>query len=351
MTVRLTGYYGIPGGGPNAGMVGIEVVTVHPVTGRVSPVRQIVNQVGDVILSGRLDITLVDGAFAVDLPANDDPELQPNGFGYRVTPYLDTGRLRPVVIALPAALVEVDMSGVTPADPTATYVPTLEGPPGPKGDTGDQGLQGLQGLQGPKGDTGDQGLQGLQGPKGDTGDQGLQGLQGPKGDTGDQGLQGLGSPEGVQTASVGTRYIDTAATNGAVEWIKATGTGNTGWKVTYGDTGWRNIGSLLAANMNPSTTYPLVLRRVGDRVSMWGYFAPTVNLVIPQVTGFMSGRGRGLVSWSANGSTSFMESEEWGDQWRDGLNPGPPTTGARVQVHGEWTTGQAWPTTLPGTAV
>ena len=49
-------------------------------------------------------------------------------------------------------------------------------------------------------------------------------------------LEGTGFPEGVVTAPVGTRYTDTAATNGAIEWIKATGTGATGWRVTYGDT-------------------------------------------------------------------------------------------------------------------
>lgn len=54
---------------------------------------------------------------------------------------------------------------------------------------------------------------------------------------------GTGSPEGVVTAVVGTKYIDTAATNGAIEWIKATGTGPTGWRVVFGDTGWRAITS------------------------------------------------------------------------------------------------------------
>lgn len=255
------------------------------------------------------------------------------------------------------------ITGTSPSQTLNLTIPT--GDTGAKGDKGDKGDEGDTGAPGPANSltigtvgTGTAGAS-------ITGTAPAQTLNltlppGPAGSTGPAGapgsptayeLRGTGFPEGVVTASVGTYYTDTDATNGALRWIKATGTGNTGWKVAYGDTGWRNIGSLLAANMNPSATYPLVLRRVGDRVSMWGYFAPTVNLVIPQVTGFMSGRGRGLVSWSANGSTSFMESEEWGDQWRDGLNPGPPITGTRVQVHGEWTTGQAWPATLPGTAV
>lgn len=57
---------------------------------------------------------------------------------------------------------------------------------------------------------------------------------------------GTGSPEGVVTAGIGARYVDTAATLGAVEWVKVNGSGNTGWTVVSGNTGSRNISSLLA---------------------------------------------------------------------------------------------------------
>ncbi|WP_302977082.1 hypothetical protein [uncultured Streptococcus sp.] len=53
-----------------------------------------------------------------------------------------------------------------------------------------------------------------------------------------QEIRGTGSPEGRITAEIGTTYIDTAKTNGALKWIKATDGGNTGWKVVEGDTGW-----------------------------------------------------------------------------------------------------------------
>ena len=52
---------------------------------------------------------------------------------------------------------------------------------------------------------------------------------------------GTGSPEGNVAAPIGSVYTDTAATNGAIRWIKTSGTGNTGWRVEYGDTGWRDI--------------------------------------------------------------------------------------------------------------
>ena len=52
---------------------------------------------------------------------------------------------------------------------------------------------------------------------------------------------GTGFPEGKVTAPVGAIYTDRLATAGAVRWIKTQGTGNTGWKIEYGDTGWRKI--------------------------------------------------------------------------------------------------------------
>lgn len=48
-------------------------------------------------------------------------------------------------------------------------------------------------------------------------------------------LTGSGQPNGVVPAPVGSKYIDTANTNGVLEWMKASGTGNTGWVVSVGD--------------------------------------------------------------------------------------------------------------------
>lgn len=54
-------------------------------------------------------------------------------------------------------------------------------------------------------------------------------------------IHGRGMPNGTVTAPVGTTYVDEAVTNGALKWIKKTGTGNTGWEVLIGDTGWRTL--------------------------------------------------------------------------------------------------------------
>lgn len=79
-------------------------------------------------------------------------------------------------------------------------------------------------------------------------------------------FKGTGSPEGKTAAPVGAIYVDTAVTNGAVRWVKATGTGTTGWLATGGDTGLRNIAGLLSAYT--SDTGGVTLERMGSAVQM-----------------------------------------------------------------------------------
>lgn len=194
----------------------------------------------------------------------------------------------------------------------------LQGPPGPKGADGLQGPQGLQGIQGERGldgQPGPRGERGEQGPIGQTGPAGPQGpigLTGPKGADGvgipqkltlsgntlilsDGGgsitlpttapsntpagqvheyeIHGTGMPNGKVVAPVGTTYVDTNATNGALKWIKRKGNDNQGWEVLAGDTGWRtlNIVSKLGASY-------LKVRRKNDTVMYqfgglsWGWF-------------------------------------------------------------------------------
>ena len=192
------------------------------------------------------------------------------------------------------------------------------GETGPRGADGLQGPQGLQGLQGergrdgepgPRGERGEQGPAGLPGP---VGPQGPIGLTGPKGPHGIDGvcntqkfsiegntlilsngggnvtlptstgpnnqvnqyeIHGTGMPNGRISAPVGTTYVDTAVTSGALKWIKRQGSGNQGWEVLTGDTGWRtlNIKSKLGNSY-------LKVRRKNDVVTYqfgglsWGWF-------------------------------------------------------------------------------
>jgi len=164
-----------------------------------------------------------------------------------------------------------------------------KGETGPRGEDGLQGPQGLQGIQGERGQDGQPGLRGERGEQGPAGSpgpvgpQGPIGLTGPKGENGHDGvgipqrisingniislsdgggsiilpanapsntggqvseyeIHGTGFPNGKVTAPVGTTYVDTAVTNGALKWIKRAGTDNQGWEVLTGDTGWKKLG-------------------------------------------------------------------------------------------------------------
>ena len=201
-----------------------------------------------------------------------------------------------------------------------------QGPPGPQGERGADGLQGPQGLQGiqgergqdgqpgPKGERGEQGPIGQTGPAGPQGPQGIQGERGPKGENGRDGvgipqkltlsgntlilsdgggivtlpassqnaptpstssseLIGEGMPNGKVDGTIGQTYVDTKKTNGALKWIKRTASGNQGWFVLDGDTGWKKLNVLSKLG----NSY-MQVRRVNDTVSyqfgglQWGWF-------------------------------------------------------------------------------
>lgn len=86
-------------------------------------------------------------------------------------------------------------------------------------------------------------------------------------------IHGRGMPNGVVTAPVGTTYVDEAVTNGALKWIKKSGTGNVGWEVLIGDTGWKTLPSV--SKLGNSF---VKVRRVNNVVSYqfgglsWGWF-------------------------------------------------------------------------------
>ena len=86
-------------------------------------------------------------------------------------------------------------------------------------------------------------------------------------------LRGNGMPEGVISAPVGTTYVDEKVTNGALKWIKRSGTGNTGWDLLIGDTGWRTL--RIASGLGNSY---IKVRRINNQVYyqfgglQWGWF-------------------------------------------------------------------------------
>ena len=86
-------------------------------------------------------------------------------------------------------------------------------------------------------------------------------------------IHGTGMPNGQVEAAIGTTYVDMSVTNGALKWIKQSGSGNTGWKVLIGDTGWRTLNSVSRAGNSF-----IKIRRVNNLVTyqfgglQWGWF-------------------------------------------------------------------------------
>lgn len=86
-------------------------------------------------------------------------------------------------------------------------------------------------------------------------------------------IHGTGFPERKVSAPVGTTYVDTAVTNGALKWIKKRGNGNEGWEILTGDTGWRKLN--IVSKLGNSY---LQVRRKNDTVTYqfgglsWGWF-------------------------------------------------------------------------------
>ena len=202
-------------------------------------------------------------------------------------------------------------------------IPGAKGDVGPRGERGEQGPQGLQGIQGIPGTPGEKGRDGEPGPKGEAGQRGErgeqgpagpQGLTGPVGPRGENGRDGVGIPQkltlsgntlilsdgggsvnlpassqnaptssseligegmpnGKVDGTIGQTYVDTKKTNGALKWIKRTPSGNQGWAVLDGDTGWKTLNS--TSKLGNSS---VKARRINDIVQLqfgglqWGWF-------------------------------------------------------------------------------
>lgn len=193
-----------------------------------------------------------------------------------------------------------DRGETGPAGERGPIGPTgLQGPPGPIGPKGNDGVPGPAGPRGENGQPGPAGAQGIQGPPGPKGDPGVgipqtlslsgnilalshgggsitlpaSSQNGPAPTTSSSELIGEGMPNGKVDGTIGQTYVDTKKTNGALKWIKRTASGNQGWFVLDGDTGWKNINILSKLG----NSY-MQIRRINDNVSyrfgglQWGWF-------------------------------------------------------------------------------
>lgn len=149
-TVRVTGTYLMPDGTPLSGHVEFSPPTLITFSG------------ADVFVAGPLVATLDEnGAFSVELPATDNPDMNPSDWAWVVREQLDgVRRNRKYVVYLPASRVAVDLADVAPSDPTTPNYTPVEGVEGPEGPRGSEGPAGPVGPEGPKGDRGEPGKDG-----------------------------------------------------------------------------------------------------------------------------------------------------------------------------------------------
>ena len=168
-------------------------------------------------------------------------------------------------------------------------------------------------------------------------------------------IRGTGMPEGNVKASVGTYYTDTAATNGAIRWIKTRGSDKTGWKVVYGDTGWRSVPQILSTSMKASV---VKVRRINNTVYLyaaitgWGSGWNGGGDALPDglrpsesMQGPSAGRwGNSYLTWVVQAFGAIQSEAPSAQSPTPHLHP-------IVSVSYVPNDNVPWPTTLPGTAM
>jgi len=171
---------------------------------------------------------------------------------------------------------------------------------------------------------------------------------------------GSSSPEGVQTASPQQRYLQTsgaATATGAMEWVKATGTGETGWVAgAEADTGWRDVSALYDGAVVSGGV--ITVRRIGNLVEMrmlvgWAQSTTTTGLMVltlpsgfrPPANDYQTFQGRNFAGRGTPagflGSNHLIQAN--GAVWVYGC-----TATVTITADPKWVTGQAWPSSLPG---
>lgn len=162
--------------------------------------------------------------------------------------------------------------------------------------------------------------------------------------------EGTGSPQGVVTAVVGSTYVDTAATTGAIRWIKATGTGNTGWVVEYGDTGRRVLatGDITAATNVTATTSGFWLRRIGNTVT--ATLALTAGATIPSDTAWCNVAAGFRPTATLWGTSGYGLAAAWTLAAAGNFVVYTSVAAGAFRVSLSYLTTDAWPASLPGSA-
>lgn len=172
-------------------------------------------------------------------------------------------------------------------------------------------------------------------------------------------LSGTGTPEGVITAAPGSTFLQTDSTTDAkgwLRWVKATGTGSTGWVAgAEADTGWRLVTASMSGwagtnwmrRIGSQVTFQINATRSSDGGNYNGYTtlitAPTGFSPAGYLTAGLARTPVGLgYIWNTNGLTSIDVTAGFSGTW---------ATGGSCYGQATWLTNAAWPSSLPGSAV
>ena len=310
---------------------------------------------GITLVDGELVFTLTNGA-ETRLPA---PKGEPGTPGVSPpAPTLSVGNVATLPNGSPAS---ASITGTTPNYTLALGIP--QGAQGVKGDS----ITGPAGPAGPKGDS----VTGPAGPKGDKGDS-IVGPAGPKGETGNPStmtLVGAGRPDtpatlstanqtAVANAPVGATFTSTdGAGVGAWAWVKT----QTGWAVTYGDTGWRDVTTWLvdpagadktALPPSPVSRGRLLARRTTAGVELTSTtaidFTTDVALQIPE--GWWDSRALAVsIKWDSTERKPLIPTLPYSRTLYNGGATPWATRAGRYLIEGRWGMTGLWPATQPGT--
>lgn len=164
-------------------------------------------------------------------------------------------------------------------------------------------------------------------------------------------LNGAGSPVGVVSAEPGVIWQDLEGTNGVWAWKKKTGSGNTGWVVLDGDTGWRNIASSLINGATGDSSRSFVRRQ--NNMVYW-YLTVTFPAWASGTTFLLAPAGFRpfpalydyyLPTASYGGGTESYILTSTGELKRYA------TAATTIRMTWSYPVDEAWPTSLPGIAL
>jgi len=167
-------------------------------------------------------------------------------------------------------------------------------------------------------------------------------------------LSGTGAPESVVSAPIGSTFLQTDATNdvkGWIRWVKATGTGNTGWVAgPEADTGWRDVATDASGLTGSSITAQI--RRTGATVAYRLSFAQSgaaSGVTVVSAAGFRGTAPTTYVPIYGNNAGAVVGAAEVGSATVK-VYTTASGNGGTVSADVMYSTSDAWPTSLPGSA-